>query len=388
MVSIKEGSGNTAASKARLTSRHMNGCRRLAYCMGGLLRTLFPALVVIIFIMFNDAKNGNSNNMITSGAQPTIQGQSNLQLPAGDPPLVDTDIKQLPVSSFIRKFSGTEWEVWNSTSPGPINKVNNLTCDWVTFRAGGGGKEGAVRESSDMCVHPGHEFVSNQIRAHGSWQDCTPLTSLWHEHYRDGGIYIEIGANIGSCIMQMLLTTNATILAFEPNPRNQFCLTSTLSKMAEKYRNRFTLFPIALGNKEASSTINAPLNNMGNSVVGKQIKDFVRQEFSEAIPIRVERLDDVLDIVGDRHVPLMKLDAQGFECFIIDGMGSVLKKTQIVKAEIANKWLKRFEGCSDTIMLEKLRSHNYKVYRKNVLISKGDPIRKGTIFDIVAKKQG
>lgn len=122
------------------------------------------------------------------------------------------------VSSLIHKFSGTGWEVWNSTSPGPINKAKNLTCEWVTFRAGGG-EMGAPSESSDMCVHPGGKMVSKQIRKHGNWVDCTPLTSLWHQHYQDIGIYIEIGANIGSCIMQMLLTTNATILAFEPNPR-------------------------------------------------------------------------------------------------------------------------------------------------------------------------
>jgi FkbM family methyltransferase len=187
--------------------------------------------------------------------------------------------------------------------------------------------------------------------------------------------------------MQMLLTTNATILAFEPNPRNQFCLTSTLSQMGAEYRNRFTLFPIVLGDKEASSTIHAPQDNMGNSVVGKQVKDLSEQTFLDPIPIQVERLDDVLDIVADHYASLMKLDAQGFECFIIDGMETVLKKTQAIKAEVAFKWLDHFEGCSDTIMLEKLRRHNFGIFRNDTLIPNSTHIQQG-IFDIVAKKQG
>jgi FkbM family methyltransferase len=335
--------------------------------------------------------SSGTTKVVTTGASPRTGTRGQLDDQISDPGAggsMKGNIKQLPASSLIRKFSGTEWEVWNSASPGPIKKGKNLTCNWVTFRAGGG-KKGAVSESSDMCVHPGDDYVSQQIRKKGNWVDCTSLTSLWHEHYRDGGIYIEIGANIGSCIMQMLLTTNATILAFEPHPHNLFCLTSTLSKMAEKYRNRFTLFPIALGDKEASSTINAAQDNMGNSVVGKQVKGYNAQTFLDPIPIQVERLDDVLNIAGDSHVPLMKLDAQGFECFIIDGMGSVLKKTQTVKAEIANKWLNSFEGCSDMIMLEKLRSYNFEIFRDGILIPKNITHIKQEIFDIVAiKKQG
>mmetsp|Transcript_28378 Transcript_28378/g.46949 ORF Transcript_28378/g.46949 Transcript_28378/m.46949 type:complete len:113 (-) Transcript_28378:259-597(-) len=104
------------------------------------------------------------------------------------------------------------------------------------------------------------------------------------------------------------------------------------------YRDRVFLFLIALGNEGVDSTINAAQNKMGNSVVGKQVKDFGTQQFLDSIPICVERLDDLVDIV---EAPLMKkLDAQGFECYIIaDGMSSVLKKTHGIKTEVAKQSL-------------------------------------------------
>jgi FkbM family methyltransferase len=262
-----------------------------------------------------------------------------------------------------------------------MKKLDEQECEWVTFRP-----SGVEAIEAQMCIHTEDDTVGGSIRRQGRWQDCDALTGLWNKYHTPGGIYVEIGANIGACIMQMLLTTNATIVAFEPHPRNQFCLTSTLSKMDAVYRDRFSLFPIALGKEAANSTINAARGNMGNSTVGKQIKDTDSQTFFDPMPIHVERLDDVLTLAGAAEVSLMKLDAQGFECYIIDGMGAVLHRTQAIKAEVAYHWLSNFEGCSDAIMLDKLRSYDFDIFEGNRLdFLAGVPKKRG-VFDIIALK--
>jgi hypothetical protein len=70
--------------------------------------------------------------------------------------------------------------------------------------------------------------------------------------------YIDRLASIGSCVMQMLLTKNASIIAFEPRPADQYyVLMSTKLEMSKEYQDRFLLFPIALGAQQANSPIHA-----------------------------------------------------------------------------------------------------------------------------------
>jgi hypothetical protein len=75
-------------------------------------------------------------------------------------------------------------------------------------------------------------FVSKQIHDKGSWSDCHVLTDLIL--HRGGGaaaaeggqgaplVYVDIA--VGSCVMQVLLTTDARVLAFEPSAQNLFRL--------------------------------------------------------------------------------------------------------------------------------------------------------------------
>lgn len=322
-------------------------------------------------------------------------------------------------TSFVYKASGERWRLWRNAKSShttgaagakPIEELENLSCDWVTYLPNTTYSEILTSNNNNqhkteappeikMCLHAENDnFVSHDIREKGRWAECDELTRLWskyHQHaQQDGaassGIYIDIGANIGSCVMQMLLTTNATIVAFEPHPRNLFCLTSTLSKMDNSYSDRVFVFPIALGNQTAEATINAAKGNLGNSVVGKKIKDYFLKEqaFYDPIDIRVERLDDILRIGGDDEqgeVSLLKLDAQGFECYIIDGMVELLKRTRAIKTEVTDHFLSSFDGCSDEIMLDKLRRQDFDIFLDGVLVPGHPPKKVGS--DMVAVKR-
>ena len=172
------------------------------------------------------------------------------------------------------------------------------------------------------------------------WKD---LQSVRNER----SIYLEIGANIGSCVMEMLLSTDANIVAFEPHPRNLFNLRSSIAALDKSYQDRVVIVPIGLGAESASNTIFAASGNMGNSVIGKVIKDHPRQEFNEdnQFTIRVERLDSIISNYPD--ISLIKMDAQGFECKVLDGISQDLANAiKKVKFEVALKHLRQ-QGCKD-----------------------------------------
>ncbi len=243
-------------------------------------------------------------------------------------------------------------------------------CKWVYFVRNG------IRYP--MCVHSHSDAVSNQIAGSGSWSDCNILSGLWKNTKGDGE-YMEIGGNIGACVMEMLTQTDAKITVFEPNPANLFCMTSTLNRLPDVMSDRVTVYPYALGEKNEKSTIHAAHHNMGNSVVGQVIKDNVGQLFEEAVPIEVWRYDDVIS--KDIDVKLMKMDAQGFECNIVRGMGNIVPS--LIKTEIADHWLSSIEGCSDKILFGEFHKRNMVVYTENNRELKR-PLSPG-VYDVIVR---
>lgn len=207
-------------------------------------------------------------------------------------------------------------------TPFTKEEEEKFSCDFIPFESA------STNRTAEICVFPFKDIVSDIMRDRKRWIDCDILPSMWNASMPDeNSVYVEIGANIGSCVMEMLLGTNASIIAFEPHPMNIFNMKKSVSKLDPSYQDRIKLIPIGLGSEKSEPTIFSATGNMGNSVVGKVIKDWKPQKFDEKLQftIHVERLDSILN--SDIDVRLMKLDAQGFECKILEGMGSNLARS-------------------------------------------------------------
>eukprot|EP00978_Attheya_sp_CCMP212_P008102 scaffold18862_cov55-Attheya_sp.AAC.1 len=286
--------------------------------------------------------------------------------------------------------SDESWKLieWNNDTTFTPSEHQKFKCDFTTFTSSSTGI------SVPMCVHAFRDYVSGSIRRNKRWSDCNLLPVLWnasHVNQTDQSVYVEIGANIGSCVMEMLLGTNATIVAFEPHPMNLFNLKKTVAGLDRKYQDRLRLFPIGLGDAKATNTIYSADNNMGNSVIGKVIKDTATQSFSEALQfeIYVEKMSDILS--SDADVKLMKIDAQGFECKIVDGWSEdTAASIETIKMEYADHWLEG-QGCMDIV--PKFIRYGFDVFNGH----KGglnfgnqyfeNPSRKNMVIDIFAKNK-
>jgi len=312
--------------------------------------------------------------------------------------------------SVFRKTAGNGWKLWHdSDTPLSVLDTSNWTCHWQTFRPFVADKKRRMVFHKDqqlksnttntntntntsttpksysystnhnntshnttrtvqMCTHdPKSEdiWVSRGIQALGRWKDCDSLTH-WYEksHFQNtttnnntsSGWYIDIGANIGSCVLQVLLTTNARIVAFEPDPRNLWHLTSTLAQLEPHLRKRVYVFPVALGDATGTSEIHVAADNRGNAIVGQSIqdRDTTNQTFLEPMSIQVERMDDLIDGSNQQQdnnsIRLVKLDAQGYECNIVRGMHELLAVIPTVVFELEMAMLRAFPNCSEQVL--------------------------------------
>ena len=261
-------------------------------------------------------------------------------------------------SSIKTQSSEKGWKIVDWKDAITQEEEDKFSCEFTKFTSASTGK------SAKMCVHTFPDYVSDSIKRSRRWGDCDILPTIWNGTTHDEkSVYVEIGANIGSCVMEMLLGTDANIIAFEPHPMNLFNLKKTVSELDPALQDRLRLIPIGLGHEQGSSTIYSADNNMGNSVIGKIIEDHNGQRFDEKLQftVNVERLDSILNT--DIDVKLMKMDAQGFECNILEGMGNdIANAIGVMKFEWAAKWLTA-QNCTD--FLPRLRNYGFDVYSKH-----------------------
>jgi len=285
--------------------------------------------------------------------------------------------------SIFRKTSGPGWNIWHD-SDAPLQHLDetngrNLTCQWASYTAYQPPKSElfghllpAEVTPIPFCIHNvvQDKWVSGHISRTGRWGDCNVLTYWYYNSNNNNGDdetssrfsstnaasdndgwYIDIGANIGSCVIQVLMTTNAKIIAFEPDPRNLFRLTSTLSRLPSELRKRVYVYPVALGTQQGSSEIHVAADNRGNAVVGKKIYDigYHHQEFLKPLPIPIEVMDELLD-ASRANIQLVKMDSQGYECYIVQGMRQFLKRTKTILFELEKIMLRSFPSCSETVL--------------------------------------
>ena len=82
-----------------------------------------------------------------------------------------------------------------------------------------------------------------------------------------------------------------------------------------------------------AGTLHAPLENYGNGVVGQVVKDHA----AHAVPITIIPLDTVAPVT--EHVPVMKVDIQGYECEAIRVAEIAMSHAEVVSMEIADQFL-------------------------------------------------
>lgn len=122
-------------------------------------------------------------------------------------------------------------------------------------------------DTAQICGYHGGGITGN-IKNTGFWPDCSmDLTNKWVglDHTDGADIFTDVGANMDSCALQLLLTTNAKIIAFEPVRRNSFCLTNTLLRLSRGMRSRVVVRPIGLGSSDGALDIYTAINEPGVS---------------------------------------------------------------------------------------------------------------------------
>jgi FkbM family methyltransferase len=172
--------------------------------------------------------------------------------------------------------------------------------------------------------------------------DCLLETRQWETKHQKQ-IYLEIGAHIGVCALELLLNTQAQVVLVEAHKYNIFSLTSTF-KQNPKFLDRVTVVPLALGNEP---TANADMELL-------KVEDYASAAINPSSlgNIVMERLDNILNPGGIQQV---SLHINGYECNVMDGAVKVLKKVSRITYTVAPTLMEK-HGCSKELLLAKFQA--------------------------------
>jgi FkbM family methyltransferase len=139
-----------------------------------------------------------------------------------------------------------------------------------------------------------------------------------------GGIFIDVGANIGylAAIGASLVGPRGQIHCFEPVPRYVL----SLRRLVELNPRHFIVVsPFAVGAVAGVSKVHVTREPGQNTLVPGYKSG---AEVCGSIEVPVVRLDSYIDAHELTHIDLIKIDAEGFELPILEGLTGFFDKGQ------------------------------------------------------------
>ena len=156
---------------------------------------------------------------------------------------------------------------------------------------------------------PDEADFSGTLQHEGAWEPH--IVSTIAEHLPCGGVYVDIGANLGIMAFQAANQVGPTgrILAFEPEPRNIDCF---LRGVVANGFGHVMLYPVALSDAPAVFA-------MGGSSNG-----FLLSPDQNGLMAQSMRGDDLLR--GEERIDLIKIDIEGHEPRALRGLARTLER--------------------------------------------------------------
>jgi len=135
-------------------------------------------------------------------------------------------------------------------------------------------------------------------------------------HLKEGGIFLDIGANFGLFSIQAASLSNVNVFSFEPSKRELLRLNHNI--LINKLCN-ITVFPFALSNENSIAQLN--IHDDENQGMNSLLNSF---ESNIKENVKCYPLDNLLSNDIAKEVKIIKIDVEGFEYNVLKGMSIFL----------------------------------------------------------------
>jgi FkbM family methyltransferase len=181
---------------------------------------------------------------------------------------------------------------------------------------------------------------------------------------RRAGTFVDVGVNVGQTLIRVKrLNPDAPYIGFEPNP---VCYSYTQRLIADNGFQHCTLLPVGLSSKAgiASFFIRSDADVGGSTIDGFRSA----RQYSRIERVAVFPGDDALATLGTPPLSVIKIDVEGAELEVIEGLRGTLATRPFVVCEILPVFTEdgakgRFRKPRQEALLDCMRQAQYVLYR-------------------------
>jgi FkbM family methyltransferase len=171
-----------------------------------------------------------------------------------------------------------------------------------------------------------------------------------------GGLFLDIGANVGMYTVALAANPAVQCIAFEPEPNNFWMLRSNVARNCA-YGN-VLCHQIALMDPPGEVTFELAPQNTGDHRIRLPIAapDLQGEASRKTIKVCADRLDNRLAGIELKKPLVAKIDVQGAELMVLRSAGAVLESIDVMVLEFWPYGLRRM-GAGGDALLDLLQNH-------------------------------
>lgn len=183
-----------------------------------------------------------------------------------------------------------------------------------------------------------------------------PTQLLLQAVLKPGDRFCDIGANVGmiSLLAARLVGPTGRVDSFEPNPT---CAAKIRALREQNRLEHVFVHGVGLSDRSETLTLTVPLVNSGEG-------SFAPSQYDPSevtvVTVDVVRADDPIGL--ERPPALIKIDVEGFECRVVDGLTRTLQSSHpLLVTEVVGEHLQR-AGASVDALFERMSRFGYSAY--------------------------
>lgn len=179
------------------------------------------------------------------------------------------------------------------------------------------------------------------------------------------GAFVDVGVNVGHTLVKVkAIDPDREYIGFEPNPN---CLQYSQHLIEVNQFTRCTLVPAGLSSRSALMKLFLNPDVDPSATIVEGFREPERYARSMLVPVYVG--DDVLADLGVTDVAVVKIDVEGGELDVVQGLAQTLARSapyvfcEVLPVFDQQSEMGRFRARRQDTLLELLRSLRYSVFR-------------------------
>lgn len=175
-------------------------------------------------------------------------------------------------------------------------------------------------------------------------------------HINSGMCVIDIGANVGlySRAIEDIIGESGQLYSFEPMPLAFYCLCRNVKLPKTK------VFPLGLSDYCCKERLYISQPNYGASFISSRSNNYsLNPNNEDDLEIALVSLDSIMGMIS--AVDVIKIDAEGFEPFILKGATNLIMRDRPKLIIESNRIMLRRQSETPERLIEIIKSLNYSI---------------------------